>query len=60
MGYVQLSVIAKLLVPAGRWAEADVALSGLDQEQMAATINSFPAHPERSAFRRGDLESADL
>jgi class 3 adenylate cyclase/tetratricopeptide (TPR) repeat protein len=60
VGYVQLSVIAKLLVPAGRWAEADVALSGLDQEQMAATTKLLFRPTQGSlALRRGDLESAD-
>jgi hypothetical protein len=59
-GYVELSVIAKLLVPAGRWAEADVGLRGLDPEQMAATTKLLFLPTQGSlALRRGDLESAD-
>jgi len=59
-GYVQLSLIAKLLVPAGRWGEVDDALRGIDPEQLTTTSNLVlqPTHGAL-AFRRGDLESAD-
>jgi tetratricopeptide (TPR) repeat protein len=58
--YVQLSVIAQLLVPAGRWGEADVALRGLDPEQMITAVELVLLGTQGAlSFRRGDLESAD-
>jgi tetratricopeptide (TPR) repeat protein len=57
--YVQLSIIAKLLVPSGRWSEADVGLWGMDPEQMTATAKLVLLPTQGSlAFRRGDFESA--
>jgi tetratricopeptide (TPR) repeat protein len=58
--YVQLSVIAQLLVPAGRWGEADVALRGVDPEQMTTAVELVLLGTQGAlAYRRGDLESAD-
>jgi hypothetical protein len=57
--YVELSLIAKILVPAGRWTEADARLAALDPAQMTA-IAKLVEEPLRGALalRRGDLEGA--
>ena len=58
-GYVELSLIAKVLVPAGRWAEAGARLAALDPAEMTATAK-LVHEPVRGALalRRGDLEAA--
>ena len=57
--YVELSLIAKILVPAGRWAEADARLAALDPAQIPAAAK-LVREPVRAALalRRGDLEAA--
>jgi class 3 adenylate cyclase/tetratricopeptide (TPR) repeat protein len=58
-GYVDLSIVAKLLVPAGRWAEADAALARLDPAQFTASAQLvYQPTMGALAFRRGDLERA--
>jgi tetratricopeptide (TPR) repeat protein len=57
--YVDLSIVAKLLVPAGRWAEADAMLDGLDPVQMTATADLVRKPTIGTlAYRRGDLHAA--
>ena len=69
--YVELSLVAKLLIPAGRWDEADAALAFLDGPQAdgalalverpestaTATLVYLPARASL-ALRRGDLDAA--
>jgi class 3 adenylate cyclase len=57
--YLQLSLIAKLFVPAGRWMEAEAALGTLGSGEMAATATLLNK-PTRGAlaYRRGHLGEA--
>jgi class 3 adenylate cyclase/tetratricopeptide (TPR) repeat protein len=59
--YVELSLIAKVLVPAGRWAEADARLDAIDPEHIPVAAK-LVHEPVRGALalRRGDLETAAM
>jgi len=58
--YLELSIAAMLFVPAGRWAEADAILEGIDPPALSAT-SDLQWRPTAGglALRRGDLEAAD-
>jgi class 3 adenylate cyclase/tetratricopeptide (TPR) repeat protein len=58
--YLDLSVVAQLLVPAGRWAEADAILGGIDETALSVT-SSLLWRPTVGglALRRGDMAAAD-
>jgi predicted ATPase/class 3 adenylate cyclase len=58
--YLQLSIAAMLFVPAGRWAEADAILEGIDAPALSAT-SDLQWRPTAGglALRRGDLQAAD-
>ncbi len=58
--YLELSVVAMLLVPAGRWAEADDILDGFDASTLGATSRLvWQATVGGLALRRGDIAMAD-
>ncbi len=58
--YLELSVTALLLVPAGRWPEADAILASINGPTLSAT-SSLLWRPTAGAlaFRRGDMAGAD-
>jgi class 3 adenylate cyclase/tetratricopeptide (TPR) repeat protein len=58
-GYVALTLAAKVLIPAGRWAEADAVIAPLEASTLTATTK-LVLLPMRGtlAYRRGDVESA--
>ncbi|HET6173849.1 MAG TPA: adenylate/guanylate cyclase domain-containing protein [Gaiellales bacterium] len=58
--YLELSVAAMLFVPAGRWAEADAILDGIDGPALSATSNLvWRPSVGGLALRRGDYAVAD-
>jgi class 3 adenylate cyclase/tetratricopeptide (TPR) repeat protein len=57
--YVDLSIVAKLLVPAGRWAEADATLEALAPGQMTAAADLVHRPTVGTlAYRRGNVDAA--
>jgi class 3 adenylate cyclase len=58
--YLELSIAALLYAPAGRWAEADAILGGLDGPSFSATSRLLWRPTAGAlALRRGDLETAE-
>lgn len=58
--YLELSVAGMLFVPAGRWAEAEAVLDGIDGPALSATSNLLWRPTVGGlALRRGDRAAAD-
>ena len=54
--YLELSIVMHLLVPAGRWAEADAVVAGIDAPRLTATSRLvWLTLVAGLALRRGDL-----